>query len=560
MLSFNEMMKQAAAQEQRSKDEINFLRAKQQETQAQKKKELVQMHKSNLPSKPVKPPVNNNKGPPSLSDVFKNFKIPKKIDPDAPKKANESYPKPSTSKSISNPKTTKPSNRDPGVSAGPSIKKSSVHEKVVDPDKRVTKNAAFNFTPKTEKLKTKEESREQRQKIQKDTSKKTESLKPSSTPAVSCFNDDLLNLLSEAKHVSAAPPPKVPPKRPTLPKPPVATVVPRKVDVSRPSLDMKEKNSAALKGKKPSSEGTVGRKSSSNVPAGNKFSSNATMGRKRFSDNFTERPPHKKPATFEDMMKLASENAKKIQSGEPLVPSTSQTGPTKLDRNNLSMDSRQKPDYRKSSTVDSRKNPSMMSKPQPSRSTVPGKPFPSINDNAKRKESAIPPRKNEVPAQKNPGVKNYDTKHQFTQKKPSQMEVRKNSEPKNISQSFSKSTSRPLPPSSARREYIPNRYPPNPYLARKRNDGYYDDEDNSSLDDFIDDEVEDDRPAASELNKVLRQFCRSDKDTWMRREREINLSTMQSNYRAIEAEDRRSSKIARIEDMLEEQRGARRLQ
>lgn len=71
MLSFDEMMKQASVQQQRAKNEINYLKAKQQEIEAQKKRELVQMHKSN-PNKPMKPPAkNNNKEPPTLSDVFK---------------------------------------------------------------------------------------------------------------------------------------------------------------------------------------------------------------------------------------------------------------------------------------------------------------------------------------------------------------------------------------------------------------------------------------------------------------------------------------------------------
>lgn len=78
MLSFDEIMKQAAMQQQRAKDEISYLKVKQQETEAQKKLKLVQMHKSN-PDKPEKPTKNNNKEPPSLSDVFKNvclFHIP----------------------------------------------------------------------------------------------------------------------------------------------------------------------------------------------------------------------------------------------------------------------------------------------------------------------------------------------------------------------------------------------------------------------------------------------------------------------------------------------------
>lgn len=377
--------------------------------------------------------------------------------------------------------------------------------------------------------------------MRKDIPKKNESLKPSSTPAVSRFDNDLLNLLNEAKHVSKAPPPKPPPPKPTLSKPPIAIVAPKKVDTSKGSSDKKDKNPAMLKGKKPL---------------------DVTIGKKRFSNNFTEQPPKKKPATFEEMMKLANENAKKLQSGEPLVPPTSQAGPSKPKNNSLP-DSRSKPDHRKSSTMDFKKSSDMVSKSHSSRLSNSGRPFPSVNSNPKKKELAIIPRKNDIPVQKtSSNFKNYDQKHQFNQKKPYQMEFKKNIESRSVpslSKPMGKPSTLPSSSSSLRKEYPPNRYHHNPYMTQHRYDEY-DDEDASSLDDFIDDDGVDDRPVTSELNKVLRQFCRSGKETWKRREQEINLSTMQADYRTVEAEDRRSSRIARMEDMLEEQKGARRLQ
>jgi len=299
MLSFGEMMKQAAVQQQRAKNEINYLKAKQQEIEAQKKRELVQMHKSNT-SKPMKPSMkNNNKEPPTSSEFFKTFKIPKKVDPDALKKEEKDSPKPSTSKSINNHGISKPVNKGSAAPSTLLVKKSSIPDKNVNPDRKVVKN--ITPTPGTgKKLKNKEEPDGQRQKVKKDIPKKSESLKPSSTPAVSCFDNDLLGLLNEAKHVSKAPPPKVPPPKPTLPKPVVSMTVPKKVDVS--------KNSANLKGKKVF---------------------DVAVGKKRLSDNFTGQPPYKKPVSYEEMMKLASENAKKLQSGEPLVPTTTTLWPPK---------------------------------------------------------------------------------------------------------------------------------------------------------------------------------------------------------------------------------------
>lgn len=83
------------------------------------------------------------------------------------------------------------------------------------------------------------------------------------------------------------------------------------------------------------------------------------------------------------------------------------------------------------------------------------------------------------------------------------------------------------------------------------------DDDDDSMDDFIvDDEPDVDE---KELRSVLRKYCRSDERVWQQREREIDLSKMNARYHDIDAEEKRSTRIARIEDMLEEQRGSKAL-
>ena len=77
------------------------------------------------------------------------------------------------------------------------------------------------------------------------------------------------------------------------------------------------------------------------------------------------------------------------------------------------------------------------------------------------------------------------------------------------------------------------------------------------MDDFIDDDGHDDYNG--ELQKVLKGFCRSDESTWKRREQEIDLSKMNARFHDIDAEERRSYRIARMEDMMEEQRGSKAL-
>uniref|UniRef100_A0AC35GA32 Protein SPT2 homolog n=1 Tax=Panagrolaimus sp. PS1159 TaxID=55785 RepID=A0AC35GA32_9BILA len=91
---------------------------------------------------------------------------------------------------------------------------------------------------------------------------------------------------------------------------------------------------------------------------------------------------------------------------------------------------------------------------------------------------------------------------------------------------------------------------------RLRYDEEFDDE-NDSMDDFIvDDEEEDVR---KELQSVLRNFYRSDETVWQQREKEIDLSRMNARYQEIDAEEKRSYRIARMEDMIEEKRGSKAL-
>lgn len=81
-----------------------------------------------------------------------------------------------------------------------------------------------------------------------------------------------------------------------------------------------------------------------------------------------------------------------------------------------------------------------------------------------------------------------------------------------------------------------------------------DDYDDDSMDDFIvDDEAED---VEKELRSVLRNYCRSDERVWQKREREIDLSKMNARFHEIDAEEKRSTRIARLEDMIEEHRGS----
>uniref|UniRef100_A0A914PYL1 Protein SPT2 homolog n=1 Tax=Panagrolaimus davidi TaxID=227884 RepID=A0A914PYL1_9BILA len=109
-----------------------------------------------------------------------------------------------------------------------------------------------------------------------------------------------------------------------------------------------------------------------------------------------------------------------------------------------------------------------------------------------------------------------------------------------------------------------DRYNPPPYnrhsIPPKRSrfeeeEDDYDDDD--SMDDFIvDDEAED---VEKELRSVLRKYCRSDETVWQKREREIDLSKMNARFHDIDAEEKRSTRIARFEDMLEEHRGSKAL-
>lgn len=100
-----------------------------------------------------------------------------------------------------------------------------------------------------------------------------------------------------------------------------------------------------------------------------------------------------------------------------------------------------------------------------------------------------------------------------------------------------------------------SRLPP----KRSRYEDEYDDEEgDDSMDDFIvDDEEEDVR---KELKNVLRNFYRSDETVWQQREKEIDLSRMNARYQEIDAEEKRSYRIARMEDMIEEKRGSKSLQ
>lgn len=77
------------------------------------------------------------------------------------------------------------------------------------------------------------------------------------------------------------------------------------------------------------------------------------------------------------------------------------------------------------------------------------------------------------------------------------------------------------------------------------------------MDDFIDDDEDED--ANGELKKVLRTFCRSDRSTWLERERQIDLTKMNARYQEIDAEEKRSYRLARMEDAMEEKYGSQAL-
>uniref|UniRef100_A0A7E4W7C4 Protein SPT2 homolog n=1 Tax=Panagrellus redivivus TaxID=6233 RepID=A0A7E4W7C4_PANRE len=116
---------------------------------------------------------------------------------------------------------------------------------------------------------------------------------------------------------------------------------------------------------------------------------------------------------------------------------------------------------------------------------------------------------------------------------------------------------------------IQNRQPvklPNPHIqqhanakpqlwsAPKRLRRYSEDE-ADSMDDFIDDD-EEDLEAQRELKSVVQKLCRSDQSTWKKRECEIDITRMENSYRCVEMEEKRTARIALIEDKMEQGRGA----
>lgn len=417
-----------------------------------------------------------------------------------------------------------------------------------------------------------------------------------------------MDLLSSAKHVSKPVNPPSQPKKPEI-KP-----------IPKPSME--SKNSVMSKSK----SSILPTKHGSNSTTKLKNGQDTSAIRKRTSDYTTAKPPPVKrappPTSFEEMMKLASENAKKditaIPKDLPTKANTeyqSKTAGLNLkkplnDSKVKSSQSIQKP--KESLKVNSTTKPSTSSKVSsvdkklPSSSKMVDK---YKNQNMEKQKASLPstdkyktPIPNKSIVDKNRIANSSTTdkfKTSYSSKYPSSKETTKDlkgavrsKDSRDISRMSSKNTKEVVrgttkdPRDIARDKYpksqssllsrpisSSSRPPPYPsYNSYKSSTSYpmkppprrydsYDEEDDDadSLDDFIDDDIDDSYNSRAELSKVLKNFCRSDKDTWSRREREINLSGMTADFRTIQAEEGRSARIARMEDLMEEQRGATRL-
>uniref|UniRef100_A0AC34QT07 Protein SPT2 homolog n=1 Tax=Panagrolaimus sp. JU765 TaxID=591449 RepID=A0AC34QT07_9BILA len=459
----------------------------------------------------------------------------------------------------------------------------------------------------------------------------------STKPAVSLVSDDMLDLLNDAKTITTKPVPKKPGM------------------VKKPAISKPLKPAPTITNVKPKTNGKTPTSSSSK--SGN---SSSLVNNKKPS-----LPPRRLPppmSSFEEMMKLASQNVQKLQSGDlPTAPppvskpfaeasrnmssnkykpsekAVSKKPVVEANRNvkkpvPASANTKTKSDgkaptgsssksgsssnviYDKKSSLPPKKQLPPMShsdkmkklptqngqklqsgklsaapppvskssadmsrnmssnKYKPFEKSISKKPVVEVNRDVRNPVSTLDRRKSAMetrPSSNKPMVNSRSSmmnSQSSMNSRPSMMDSRSsmNSRPSVMDSRSSMVKSRPPVMSSqysmnSRSTMMSSRPPMNsrPVMKRRYND--YDDDEYDSMDDFIDDDVNEDYVPRNELNKVLRNFCRSDQDTWRRRERDIDIRGMEAGFRTIEAEDRKSSKIARYEDMLEEQRGARQL-
>lgn len=99
------------------------------------------------------------------------------------------------------------------------------------------------------------------------------------------------------------------------------------------------------------------------------------------------------------------------------------------------------------------------------------------------------------------------------------------------------------------------------YGRRDDYDDYddYDDEYDSEMDDFIDDTELDDMQRA-DFEDTLKSINKNyNKDLWKFRESRIDERRMHANFKDIEMEERRSAKLAMLEDVREAEKGSRAL-
>ncbi|CAJ0933196.1 unnamed protein product, partial [Mesorhabditis belari] len=87
-----------------------------------------------------------------------------------------------------------------------------------------------------------------------------------------------------------------------------------------------------------------------------------------------------------------------------------------------------------------------------------------------------------------------------------------------------------------------------------------DDEDDydSEMDDFIDDSaIDDDRTTRRELEETMRSINKNyDKNLWRKREQMIDERSMETNFKQIDQEERRSRRMGLMEDVLEAKKGS----
>uniref|UniRef100_A0AC34GMV8 Protein SPT2 homolog n=1 Tax=Panagrolaimus sp. ES5 TaxID=591445 RepID=A0AC34GMV8_9BILA len=251
-------------------------------------------------------------------------------------------------------------------------------------------------------------------------------------------------------------------------------------------------------------------------------------------------PPPKPPKLQQSVKKFSTSSlpSKPTYSkhGNDTQPSTKNTQPLKKSANNSKILKKPQPSSFNEMMKLASKNLTKEDKPSPPSQRPPPQPQRSVQ---KSSSSSLP-------------LKSTNSKHGNTQSS-TKTSINKSMVVKKPQPSSFKEPTKRLPSKHLIKDDRTSSRPP----KRPRYEDEYDDDDDS-MDDFIVDDEEEN--VQNELKKVLRNYYRSDESVWQKREKEIDLSKMNARYQEIDAEEKRSYRIARMEDMIEEKRGSKALQ